>query len=62
MFSSGQLIFALLFVVAFVITMVLVYRKDSKLHAKNYKGTKWIFAAFVTFIVILLIIKYLLKN
>jgi mannose/fructose/N-acetylgalactosamine-specific phosphotransferase system component IIC len=62
MFSSGQLIFALLFSIAFVITMIFVYRKDSQMHAKNYKGVKWVFVAFVTFLILLLIIKYLLKN
>ena len=37
-FTSGQLIFALSFVIVFAIFLVLAYRKDIKLHRKNYKG------------------------
>jgi hypothetical protein len=39
MFSKGQLIFAALFVVAFTIAMVWSYRKDIKIHKKQYKNT-----------------------
>ena len=62
MFSTGQAIFAALFVIAFVTIMVLVYRKDRTLHAKNYKGVKWVLISFVAFIIFLFLIKYLLKN
>ena len=62
MFSTGQAIFAVLFVIAFVIAMVLVYRKDRTLHAKNYKGVKWVLIAFIGFVIFLFLVKYLLKN
>ena len=62
MFSTGQTIFALAFAVVFVIVIVLSYRKDKKWHAKNYKGVKWVAISFITFILVLFCIKYLLKN
>nr|WP_228235356.1 hypothetical protein [Muricauda sp. M10] len=62
MFSTGQLIFAILFFVAFVVIVTLSYKKDKKLHRKNYKGVIWILVSFITFIIILFLIKYFLKN
>jgi len=62
MFSTGQLIFAALFFIAFVVIITLTYRKDKKLHHKNYKGVIWILVSFITFIIILFLIKYFLKN
>lgn len=62
MFSTGQLIFAGLFAVAFIAIIILSYKKDKKLHSKNYKGTKWVLITFITFIIILFIIKQILKN
>ncbi len=62
MFSSGQMLFAGLFVLGFTLVMIFAYRKDKALHQRNYKGVKWVGAFFVTFIIILFILKYLLKN
>ena len=62
MFSTGQLIFAVLFFIAFVVIISLSYRKDKKLHKKNYKGVIWILISFIAFVIILFIIKYFLKN
>ncbi len=62
MFSTGQLVFAGFFVVAFILLMIFSYRKDKKMHAKNYKGVKWVGIVFATFIIFLFVIKYLLKN
>lgn len=62
MFSTGQLIFASLFAVAFITIIILSYKKDKKLHSKNYKGTKWVLFTFIIFIIILFIIKQILKN
>ncbi|SHI48660.1 hypothetical protein SAMN04487911_102220 [Arenibacter nanhaiticus] len=61
MFSTGQLIFAGLFFIAFVIITFFAYNKDKSLHLKNYKGIKWIALTFVSFIIILFIIKFFLK-
>lgn len=50
MFSKGQLIFAVLFVIAFTISMIWSYKKDIKIHKKYYKNT------FIVLIAIFLII------
>ncbi len=62
MFSTGQLIFAALFVVIFAAVIIFSYKKDKKLHAKNYKGVKWVGIVFIIFIIILFVIKQLLNN
>lgn len=62
MFSKGQLIFAVLFLIAFIFFIVRAYKKDSNLHKRNFKGVGWIGLAFFTFIIILFVIKYILKN
>jgi len=62
MFSSGQLIFAGFFVVVFAIIIISTYKKDKKLHRKNYKGVKWVALGFLIFLILLFIIKYFLKN
>lgn len=62
MFSNGQLVFALVFIVVFAIIISYSYKKDKKLHLKNYQGVKWVGIFFIIFLVILFCIKYLLKN
>ena len=62
MFSSGQLIFAILFVLGFIAVMVFTYSKDKKLHKKNYQGVKWVLLSFAFFVIFLFLIKYFLKN
>ncbi|MES2484882.1 MAG: hypothetical protein V4581_02895 [Bacteroidota bacterium] len=47
MFTQGQLIFALCFIVVFVGVMIYAYRKDLALHKKYYKGSYWILLAFL---------------
>jgi len=62
MFSTNQLIFAVLFFIAFVVVMIFSYRKDKKLHKKYYKGSLWILVGFLVFVGILLLVKILLKG
>ena len=50
MFSKGQLIFAGLFIVVFIISMIWSYRKDIKIHKKYYKNT------FIVIIAVFLVI------
>ncbi|TQD37741.1 hypothetical protein FKR84_09720 [Haloflavibacter putidus] len=57
MFSQGQLLFAVFFVIVFAIVMVISYRKDLNLHKKYYKGSLFILIGFLLFIVALFIIK-----
>jgi len=62
MFTTGQLIFAICFVVAFVIIMIFSYRRDKKLHRKHYKGSFWILVGFLVFVGLLLLVKWMLKQ
>ncbi len=62
MFSSGQIIFAVLFTIVFIAIIVISYKKDLKLHQKNYKGVKWVGIFFILFLLILFFIKYFLKD
>lgn len=62
MFSSGQWVFAITFALIFIAILFLAYKKDRKLHQKNYKGVVWVGIIFASFIIILFIIKYLLND
>ncbi|MDT0644442.1 hypothetical protein RM553_16505 [Zunongwangia sp. F363] len=62
MFSTGQLIFAGFFVVAFVTIITISYRKDIALHRKYYKGSVFVLVGFIVFILLLFLIKNLLKH
>lgn len=62
MFSTGQLIFAGFFVVAFVIVMIFSYRKDKRLHKKYYKGSFYVLIGFLLFIALLFLIKTQLNH
>jgi len=58
MFTTGQLIFGLLFFIAFVIAIAYQYRKDLKIHKAHYRGTIWVLIAFVGFIAMIAAIKF----
>lgn len=62
MFSQGQWIFAGLFLVAFIMASIYVYRKDAVLHRKFYKGSYRVLIGFLLFIVLLFIIKFTMKR
>ena len=62
MFSQGQLIFAVVFLIAFVIAAVVVYRKDKVLHSIYYKGSYKVLIGFLLFIAFLFFIKGYLKH
>jgi hypothetical protein len=62
MFSTGQLVFAALFFVSFVIIMVFSYRKDILIHQKFYKGSYKVLFAFILFIFMLFMIKIFMKR
>ena len=61
MFSTGQLIFAAIFLLVFVVVMIYSYRKDLKLHRKYYRGTTYILIGFIIFIIFLFLIKTYLQ-
>ncbi len=60
MFSKGQLLFGVMFAIAFIIALFFMYRKDSKIHQKYYKGNRWVLLAFIAFIGMIVAIKFLL--
>ncbi len=62
MFTTGQLVFAGLFVVAFVIATIYAYKGDKNLHQKFYKGSYKILIGFVIFILLLFAIKFFFKR
>ena len=62
MFSTGQMIFAGVFLIAFVIIMILSYRKDTRLHKKYYKGSIYVLIGFILFILLLFFIKTQLNH
>lgn len=59
MFTTGQLVFGILFFIAFATVIVFQYRKDLKLHKKYYKGTIWILLAFIGFIGLIATVKFM---
>lgn len=61
MFSKGQLIFAVCFFIAFVIFMIISYRKDILTHKKYYRGSVWIVVFFILFVLFLFGLKTYLK-
>lgn len=62
MFSQGQWTFAAIFLVAFIIASIYVYRKDAILHRKFYKGSYRILIGFLLFIALLFVIKVTMKR
>ncbi|NAS11194.1 hypothetical protein [Poritiphilus flavus] len=62
MFSTGQLIFALFFILAFTVVLIVTYRKDKTIHKKNYKGFGWVGLGFTVFVIILFLIKHMLNK
>lgn len=62
MFTEGQLIFAFFFLISFLIIIILSYRKDKKIHHKNYKNVKWVFIGFIIFVAIIVFVKNMLKK
>ena len=60
MFTTGQWLFGLLFFVAFIIILVFQYKKDLKIHKRYYKGAFWYLLAFISFIVLIATIKFVI--
>lgn len=62
MFSTGQLGFAIFFVIAFIAIIFYSYRKDLPLHKKYYKGSYRVLLGFLVFIALLVAAKFALKS
>jgi len=52
MFSKGQQLFALLFIIAFIAVLIWSYRKDLKLHKIYYKNV-WVVALGIILVITL---------
>jgi hypothetical protein len=62
MFSTGQWVFAVLFLISFVSIAIFVYRKDAKVHNQHYKGSYKVVWGFFIFIALLFVMKTFLKR
>ncbi|WP_116787408.1 hypothetical protein [Flavobacterium psychrotrophum] len=62
MFTTGQIIFAIAFIIVFATVLVFMYRKDLPLHKKYYKNSYLILLCFLLFIALLFVIKFLTKD
>tara|TARA_B100000963_G_C22363698_1_gene552779 strand:+ start:304 stop:489 length:186 start_codon:yes stop_codon:yes gene_type:complete len=58
MFSQGQLVFAVLFIICFSIVLFIAYKKDAKLHKKYYRGSTWLLLALIAFIALIATIQF----
>lgn len=62
MFTTGQWIFVIFFLIIFVGVIIISYQKDKKLHKTYYKGSLWILIGFIAFIIFLFFLKGWLKR
>ncbi|MCB0459389.1 MAG: hypothetical protein KDC74_05155 [Flavobacteriaceae bacterium] len=62
MFSSGQKIFAILFIIAFIGFMIWSYRKDIKLHKLYYKKVWVVGLGIVAVIALFAIVTFVLHD
>ena len=61
MFTKGQLVFAIFFVITFTIIIIISYKKDLKLLKNTYKGVRWVLIGFIIFFSLLVILKKLVN-
>ena len=55
MFTKGRIIFAIIFIIAFVIFMIISYKKDAKNHKVYYKNTAIKVAVYGTIAIIIFV-------
>lgn len=61
-FTTGRIVFASLFVIAFVIMMIYSYKKDAKNNQKHYQnGALYVAIGIVATIGLLFLSKFLIK-
>ena len=58
MFSQGQIIFGVIFFIAFVIVTIFMYRKDINIHKQYYKDSYKVLIGFLLFVAFLFAIKF----
>ncbi|MAU54633.1 MAG: hypothetical protein EVA39_01745 [Flavobacteriales bacterium] len=59
MFSTGQLVFAILFFISFLAIVTISYKKDLKGLKGSYSGIRWVIIGFICFVSLLVILKKL---
>ena len=59
MFSTGQLVFAILFFISFLAIVIMSYKKDLKGLKGSYSGIRWVIIGFICFVSLLVILKKL---
>ena len=59
MFSTGQLVFAILFFKSFLVIVTISYRKDLKKLKGSYTGIRWVIIGFIFFVSLLVVLKKL---
>ena len=62
MFSTGQMVFAVVFFIVFVACAVVMYGRDKGLHKTHYTGVYKVLIGFLLFIAFLFVIKGYLKH
>tara|TARA_Y200000002_G_scaffold379532_1_gene388986 strand:+ start:724 stop:912 length:189 start_codon:yes stop_codon:yes gene_type:complete len=62
MFSQGQLIFAIFFVITFICIISYSYKKDLKYLKDSYKGVKWVLIGFIVFFGLLVFLKSIVNG
>lgn len=62
MFTTGQLVFTLIFFILFAVVIAFSYRGDKKVHKKYYKNNAIVLAIFVVFVLIILALRFLVGN
>ncbi len=63
MFTTGRIIFASLFIIAFTGLMIFSYKKDAKNNKKHYQnGALYVAIGIVAVIALLFLSKYLIKG
>jgi len=55
MFTKGRIVFAIIFIIAFVIFMVISYKKDAKNHKVYYKNAAIKVAIYGTIAILLFV-------
>lgn len=63
MFTPGRIVFASIFVIAFIILMIYSYKKDAKNNKKYYKNAAiYVTIGILSLIVLLFLAKFLIKG
>ena len=57
MFSTGQLIFAIFFIVSFTLVVIYSYRMDKQKSKHYFKGSFWVLVGFLIFVTLLVGLK-----